>query len=70
MSSITLTRGAEVTHHEVFFERITSLFSRLFRAAPARQADTSDIWALYKLTRGVDSVPVAVERRLADAAAR
>ena len=70
MSSTVLTHNADLSHHEVFFERVTSMFSRLFRSAPARDVDTSDVWALYKLTRGVDSVSPVVERRLADTAAR
>lgn len=70
MSTISLHRDADVTPHEVFFERLTSLFSRLFSSAPDRHVDTSDVWALYKLTRGGDSVSEVVERKLAEAAER
>lgn len=70
MSTISLSRNADVIHHEAIVERFMSLFSRLFRPAPARSVDTSDVWALYSLTRGMDTVSPAVEQRLADFAAR
>lgn len=47
---------------------IQSLFSRPSPAA-LRKADAGDIWALYSMSRGRDSVSPAVLRKLADNAA-
>jgi hypothetical protein len=43
----------------------------LFRAeAPAAARGTSDLWTLFQMSRGRDSVSPAVLRRLADHAAK
>jgi hypothetical protein len=34
-------------------------------AIEARSADSGDVWALYRMTRGADAVSPAVARRLA-----
>jgi hypothetical protein len=70
MSTTSPARNADLTHRVAFFEQMTSLFTRAFRSVPVRQADASDVWALYQLASGLDSVSPAVERRLAEAAAR
>ena len=48
------------------FEFIRSLFNN---PAPTRK-DAGDLWTLYQLSRGRDSVSPAVLRKLADAAAK
>lgn len=50
------------------FGFLQSLFRR---PAPAVvRADSADVWKLYQLSRGRDSVSPAVLRKLADAAAK
>jgi hypothetical protein len=42
----------------------------LFRTpAPAAVRGADDVWTLYQMSRGRDSVPAAVQRKLAAAAA-
>ena len=52
----------------IALDLIQSLFRRPSPAA-LRRADAGDVWALYSLSRGRDSVSPAVLRKLADNAA-
>ena len=65
------TLPASTSVASVAFDFIQSLFSRPAPAAvrSAAAADSADVWSLYRMSRGADSVSPAVLRKLADRAA-
>ncbi|OON62385.1 hypothetical protein B0920_02645 [Massilia sp. KIM] len=69
MSTSLSTRPAAAGFARASFDFLRGLFTG---ASPAygRATDSSEIWALYRMSRGVDTVPPAALRRLAERASQ
>lgn len=65
---MSLTLPASTSIASVALDFVQGLFSRPTPAA-LRRAEPGDIWALYSMSRGRDSVSPAVLSKLADNAA-
>jgi uncharacterized protein YbjQ (UPF0145 family) len=69
MSTALSTRPAATGFARAAFDFLRGLFTG---ASPAygRATDNSEVWALYRMSRGVDTVPPAALRRLAERASQ
>jgi len=63
MSTMSMHPSAAV-HFAAMASKVSAFARRLFQSAP-RTVAGSDVWALYRMTRGSDAVSPAVVERLA-----
>lgn len=63
MSTMSIHPSAAV-HFAAMATSVSGFVRRLFQSAP-RTVAGSDVWALYRMTRGADAVSPAVVERLA-----
>lgn len=64
MSTMSMHPSAAV-HFAAMASRVNAFARRLFQQAPAASAGSTDVWTLYRMTRGADAVSPAVAERLA-----